>query len=228
MLNVQSLFEILVRYVGPIKTSCLLLCFIAPIEDQTGCSNCDLVENCSEFSSTPNTSTHTTLETSPAKSRRVEEPQPSTSEGAQPSTSSGHKKLKGKDLSLLMATHSGKCMVPKDSLYFREGAKMVKTKTAARKSTGKCPREQLTSNLPQKNLSKENARKNAAKATMVAQKNLGGPPRTGGLKIPMRYRPGTVALREIRHYQKSTKLLIRKLPLNRLVREIPQNFKTHL
>eukprot|EP00877_Chromochloris_zofingiensis_P005754 jgi/Chrzof1/1517/Cz10g10220.t1 len=35
-----------------------------------------------------------------------------------------------------------------------------------------------------------------------------------------RYRPGTVALREIRKYQKSTELLIRKLPFARLVREI--------
>ena len=44
----------------------------------------------------------------------------------------------------------------------------------------------------------------------------------------MRYRPGTVALREIRRYQKSTELLIRKLPFQRLVREIAQNFKTGL
>jgi histone H3 len=35
-----------------------------------------------------------------------------------------------------------------------------------------------------------------------------------------RYRPGTVALREIRQYQKSTALLLRKLPFRRLVREI--------
>ncbi|KPA39290.1 histone H3 centromeric protein cse-4 [Fusarium langsethiae] len=35
-----------------------------------------------------------------------------------------------------------------------------------------------------------------------------------------RYRPGTVALREIRQYQDSTELLIRKLPFARLVREI--------
>ena len=74
---------------------------------------------------------------------------------------------------------------------------MVKTKTTAHKSTGNRPREQLTSNLPRKNLSKENARKNAAKAAMAAQKNLSSPPRMGGLKRPMRYRPGTVALREI-------------------------------
>ena len=37
-------------------------------------------------------------------------------------------------------------------------------------------------------------------------------PMTGGVKKPHRYRPGTVALCEIRHFQKSTKLLIRKLP----------------
>ena len=43
-----------------------------------------------------------------------------------------------------------------------------------------------------------------------------------------RYRPGTVALREIRRYQKSTELLIRKLPFQRLVREIAQDFKTDL
>ncbi|KZT12479.1 histone-fold-containing protein, partial [Laetiporus sulphureus 93-53] len=35
-----------------------------------------------------------------------------------------------------------------------------------------------------------------------------------------RFRPGTVALREIRKYQKSTELLIRKLPFARVVREI--------
>uniref|UniRef100_F2Z5K9 H3 clustered histone 10 n=1 Tax=Sus scrofa TaxID=9823 RepID=F2Z5K9_PIG len=45
---------------------------------------------------------------------------------------------------------------------------------------------------------------------------------------PHRYWPGTVALREIRRYQKSTELLIRKLPFQRLVREIAQDFKTDL
>jgi len=51
---------------------------------------------------------------------------------------------------------------------------------------------------------------------------------SGGVKKPHRYRPGTVALREIRRYQKSTELLIRKLPFQRLVREIAQDFKTDL
>ena len=45
---------------------------------------------------------------------------------------------------------------------------------------------------------------------------------------PHRYKPGTVALREIRRYQKSTEVLIRRLPFQRLVREIAQDFKTDL
>ena len=49
-----------------------------------------------------------------------------------------------------------------------------------------------------------------------------------GLKKPHCFSPGTVALREIRRYQKSTELLIRKLPFQRLVREIAQDFQTDL
>ena len=44
-----------------------------------------------------------------------------------------------------------------------------------------------------------------------------------GMKKPHRYWPGTVALQEIWRYQKLTKLLIRKLPFQRLVREIAQD-----
>ena len=54
------------------------------------------------------------------------------------------------------------------------------------------------------------------------------PAGSGGVKQPHHYRPGTVALREIQRYQKSTELLIRKLPFQRLVREITQDFKTDL
>ena len=80
---------------------------------------------------------------------------------------------------------------------------MARTKQTARKSTGgKAPRKQL--------------------ATKAARKSA---PATGGVKKPHRYRPGTVALREIRRYQKSTDLLIRKLPFSRLVREISQDYQ---
>ena len=82
---------------------------------------------------------------------------------------------------------------------------MARTKQTARKIVGgKAPRKQL--------------------ATKVARKIAV----TGGAKKPHRFRPGTVALREIRRYQKTTELLIRKMPFQRLVREIAQDFKTDL
>ena len=51
---------------------------------------------------------------------------------------------------------------------------------------------------------------------------------TEGKKKPCRYRPGTITLREIHRYQKSTELLIRRLPFQRLVREIAQDYKARL
>ena len=49
-------------------------------------------------------------------------------------------------------------------------------------------------------------------------------PATGGVKKPHRYRPGTVALREIRRFQKSADLLVPKLPFSRVVREIVSDY----
>ncbi|XP_017294256.2 histone H3-like, partial [Kryptolebias marmoratus] len=83
---------------------------------------------------------------------------------------------------------------------------MARTKQTACKSTGgKAPRKQL-------------APKAACKST----------PAPGRVKKPHRYRIGTVALREIRRYQKSTELLIQTLPFQHLVQEITQDFKTDL
>ncbi|KAM5303473.1 histone H3.3A-like [Glossophaga mutica] len=83
---------------------------------------------------------------------------------------------------------------------------MAPTKQTACKSTGgKTLRKQL--------------------ATKAARKSA---PSTGGVKKPHRYRPGTMALGEIRRYQKSTELLICKFPSQHLVRQIAQDFKTDL
>jgi histone H3 len=46
--------------------------------------------------------------------------------------------------------------------------------------------------------------------------------RQGGVRPNKRYRPGTVALREIKYFQRSTQLLLRKSPFHRLVREVAQ------
>ena len=79
---------------------------------------------------------------------------------------------------------------------------MARTKQTARESTGgKAPRKELPT--------KEGV------ATRAASKSS-----TATVKKPHRYRPGTVALRGIRRYQKTTELLIRKAPFQRLFREI--------
>ena len=84
---------------------------------------------------------------------------------------------------------------------------MARTKQTARKSTGgKAPRKML--------------------ATKAARKSQ--PSNAGGVKKPHRYRPGTVALREIRKLQRTTDLLIRKLPFQRLVREIAQDYDSNI
>ncbi len=55
-----------------------------------------------------------------------------------------------------------------------------------------------------------------------------GLPPKGKVRKPRRFRPGTLALREIRKYQKSTELLIRKLPFQRLVRQVVQSLEPQL
>ena len=50
-------------------------------------------------------------------------------------------------------------------------------------------------------------------------------PPKGKIRKKRRFRPGTVALRQIRKYQKSTELLIRKLPFQRLLREVVYEMK---
>ncbi len=80
---------------------------------------------------------------------------------------------------------------------------------------------------------KQTARKNASMANKTRKQLYNraarkSAPAMGGLKKPHRFRPGTVAIREIKRYQKSTELLIKRLPFQRLVKEIAQNFKSDL
>ena len=84
---------------------------------------------------------------------------------------------------------------------------MTRTKQTARKSTGgKAPRGHY---------------KTVNGLRMGLQEK-------GRVRKPRRWRSGTVALREIRKYQKSTELLIRKLPFLRLLKEIAQGHKPDL
>lgn len=68
--------------------------------------------------------------------------------------------------------------------------------------------------------------KNKATAAKAAKAAKG--PEAGGVKKVHRFRAGTVALREVKKYQKSTDLFLRRLPFSRLVRELSQDYKTGL
>ena len=89
---------------------------------------------------------------------------------------------------------------------------MARTKQTARKQA------QKSLKIPRKNISMND--KAARKTAPTIGKNA--------IKKLHRYKPGTVALREIKKYQKSTDLLIRKLPFQRLVREVATDYKTDL
>lgn len=86
---------------------------------------------------------------------------------------------------------------------------MARTKQVARRLTvgGKAPRKQVAGAVARKKQSEGG----------LSRKNK-----------PHRFKPGTVALREIRRYQRSTELLFRKLPFSRLVREIAEDYRTDL
>ncbi|KNH04236.1 histone H3 [Perkinsela sp. CCAP 1560/4] len=81
---------------------------------------------------------------------------------------------------------------------------MARTKESSRKSTGKLPREVLVT---------KGKKSTSGKASSQASSST-------NMKKPFRFRPGTVALRDIRRYQRGTDLLLRKLPFQRIVREI--------
>ncbi|XP_042001697.1 histone H3-like centromeric protein HTR12 isoform X2 [Salvia splendens] len=88
---------------------------------------------------------------------------------------------------------------------------MARIKQSAKKSSGRKPSQATSTSTPQ-----SPGRRSPRSAT---------PPRTGGgAKKKRRNRPGTVALREIRKYQKSYKLLIPAAPFIRTVKEISFKF----
>ena len=79
----------------------------------------------------------------------------------------------------------------------------------------------------QKRASQRNPAAGAGRSGVPARKSTPAAVE-GGVKKPHWYRPGTVALHEIRRYQKSTEFLIRKLPFQHLVREIATDYRLDL
>ena len=81
-------------------------------------------------------------------------------------------------------------------------------------------RAEIGGKEPRRSLAVKQPRDHGKGVGRKGSKKKAGHHKEGEKKKPHRYRPGTVALREIRKYQKTTFLLIKKLPFSRLVREI--------
>jgi len=69
-------------------------------------------------------------------------------------------------------------------------------------------------------VSKAGFKAHGLKAPKAPKKNP-----VGGVKKKHRWRPGTKAMRDIRWYQKSTDLLIKKAPFQRLVKEVMRDIR---
>ena len=99
--------------------------------------------------------------------------------------------------------------------------------TCAKKKQGEKNAKETKKNTQDKNTKKTSTKKGIAEKSLekmaVARKKI-----ADKKKRNHHYRPGTRALLEIRCYQKSYELLIRKLPFQRLVREVAKDFKTDL
>jgi len=97
---------------------------------------------------------------------------------------------------------------------------MARVKTTARKTIGgKAHSFTLLTKLARVQAERREAAAQAAPSRRGGVSQSGA---QGGVKKPHHYCPGTVALREIRCFQKTTELLIRKAPFQRVVREITQ------
>lgn len=92
---------------------------------------------------------------------------------------------------------------------------MVRTKQTARKSTGGRRIDRILETKTKTPKARPSGKHLPQVGRGVAIKSGSRP--MVEVKIKRRYRPGTVALKEIRRYQKTTELLIKHAPFQRLV-----------
>ena len=101
----------------------------------------------------------------------------------------------------------------------------------------KAPRKNINNNNDNNNIGRIAKKKKYGKSIININRQkkkkkrsslVDTPPNSPPTTKNRRFRPGTKALREIRKYQKSTDLLIKKLPFQRLVKEIAQGISSDL
>jgi len=93
---------------------------------------------------------------------------------------------------------------------------MARTKQTARKSTGgKAPKHRMRPEVSSKRPATSGKTTPSVKTPF--RKSMAPKSRR---QVKRRFRPGTVALKEIRKYQRTAELLIPRAPFSRLVREV--------
>jgi hypothetical protein len=116
---------------------------------------------------------------------------------------------------------------PFDMVRTKQLTKNKKTLNTGPSDSVQLSRKRGSLSLTKKRLAQPSPTPNNKEAGNI-DLNLGRHRSTGGIKKPQRHRPGVLALREIRKFQRSTSLLIPKLPFQRLVKEIAHNFSQDL
>ena len=174
----------------------------------------------------PNTSTDTVVKGQrPTKKRREDEcPTKQPYQGKGKGTGKG--KGKGKQSGVSSKTVGQHTVFVTGSAASAGKKPQAQFKTTPRRGqiAVKTPRKQVA---PQRR-DAGNPHYDPSKPTVPASTSKGTQFYVPARNNKVKFRPGTLALREIRHYQKKTNLLIRKLPFRRVVREIAQDFKADL
>ena len=131
--------------------------------------------------------------------------------------------------SKLVARKEPKSAVPKSAGPMPTSAKPVEGKAPRPTVGGKAPRPTIGGKVPRKQVvpPKKKSRPGSSSLNYVPTCRDFQEAQEAGDTVTTanRYRPGCLALQEIHHYQKRTNLLIRKLPFQRLIRELAQKFK---
>ena len=104
------------------------------------------------------------------------------------------------------------------------------TSSSPSRSTASSSNHNKSRITPKENKKRHSSKSKKSKTAKHQSKRGGAGPDifNSAQKQKRRYRPGTKALREIRKYQSSTELLLRKLPFSRLVKEIATKYKRDL
>lgn len=110
-----------------------------------------------------------------------------------------------------------------EQLHTNNSARKVASEPRSKRKTLPKRRSAVDSVLDNFKVSTKHSTKKLRAPPIVVVNAVTGHEGKGGIKKPHRFRPGTVALREIRKFQRGSENLIRTAPFKRIVRELAQD-----